>query len=66
MSGEVKGDGSKTPPARAPRIPMREQAAGERGHNFREVPYGYSEEEARDEAGRCLQCKKFPVSRAAR
>jgi glutamate synthase (NADPH/NADH) small chain len=40
------------------RIPMREQDAKERGGNFNEVPFGYSEEEAIAEAKRCLQCKK--------
>jgi glutamate synthase (NADPH/NADH) small chain len=37
---------------------MREQNPGERGRNFEEVPYGYSEEEAVAEARRCLQCKR--------
>ncbi|MFH1878249.1 MAG: NADPH-dependent glutamate synthase [Candidatus Omnitrophota bacterium] len=36
---------------------MREQAPGDRIKNFREVPYGYNEEEAVKEASRCLQCK---------
>jgi glutamate synthase (NADPH/NADH) small chain len=40
------------------RTPMREQNPVERGKNFIEVPYGYSEEEAVTEARRCLQCKK--------
>jgi glutamate synthase (NADPH) small chain len=40
------------------RTPMREQNPVERGKNFQEVPYGYSEEEAVAEAKRCLQCKK--------
>jgi len=39
---------------------MREQDAKERGRNFEEVPFGYSPEEAVAEAGRCLECKKFP------
>jgi glutamate synthase (NADPH/NADH) small chain len=39
-------------------IAMREQAPEERIRNFKEVPFGYSEEEAKAEAGRCLQCKK--------
>ncbi len=37
---------------------MREQPPEERIRNFKEVPYGYSEEEAIAEAQRCLQCKK--------
>lgn len=44
--------------SRAPRVPMREQKAAERIHNFNEVPSGYSPEEAMAEAKRCLQCKK--------
>lgn len=41
-------------------VPMREQPAGERIGNFREVPLGYSESEAISEAGRCLQCRNRP------
>lgn len=37
--------------------PMREQPPQERIKNFKEVPYGYSKEEAMLEAKRCLQCK---------
>ena len=37
---------------------MREQPPKERIHNNLEVPYGYSEEEAINEAKRCLKCKK--------
>lgn len=40
------------------KTPMREQTAQERIKNFKEVPYGYSEQEAVQEAQRCLQCKK--------
>jgi len=40
--------------------PMREQPAAERIHNFNEVPYGYSEDEAVQEATRCLQCAHAP------
>ncbi len=39
-----------------PRVPVREQPAEERIHNFNSVPYGYSEEEAIAEAQRCIQC----------
>jgi len=41
-----------------PRQPMPEQAPEDRARNFDEVPYGYSEETAMLEAGRCLKCKK--------
>jgi glutamate synthase (NADPH/NADH) small chain len=44
--------------ARIPRQPMREQDPKERRHNFKEVPLGYTPEEARLEASRCLMCKK--------
>jgi glutamate synthase (NADPH/NADH) small chain len=40
------------------RTAMREQDPAERTRNFREVPHGYSEQEAITEARRCLQCKK--------
>ncbi|MFH1799139.1 MAG: NADPH-dependent glutamate synthase [Candidatus Omnitrophota bacterium] len=39
---------------------MREQYPRERIKNFKEVPYGYSVEEAVNEASRCLQCKNAP------
>ncbi|MCS7260638.1 MAG: NADPH-dependent glutamate synthase [Anaerolineae bacterium] len=39
------------------RTPMAEQPPAERIHNFNEVPYGYTPEEAMAEARRCLQCK---------
>ncbi|MEO0114797.1 MAG: NADPH-dependent glutamate synthase [candidate division WOR-3 bacterium] len=42
------------------KTPMREQPPKERIHNFDEVPYGYTEEEAIAEAKRCLSCKKPP------
>jgi len=42
------------------KTPMREQEAKERIKNFFEVPFGYSEEEAVLEAGRCLQCPSKP------
>ena len=41
-----------------PRVPMREQDPAERAKNFEEVSYGYSAEEAYQEASRCLQCGK--------
>ena len=40
------------------KIPMREQPAAERARNYKEVPFGYSPEEAILEAQRCLMCKK--------
>ncbi len=40
------------------RVHMAEQPAEERVKNFREVPLGYTEAEAAEEARRCLQCKK--------
>jgi glutamate synthase (NADPH) small chain len=39
---------------------MPEQDPKERTKNFKEVPYGYSEEIAIEEAKRCLQCKNKP------
>jgi len=40
------------------RVKMAEQQAEERVNNFKEVPLGYTEDEAAEEARRCLQCKK--------
>ncbi len=40
------------------RVPVREQEPEVRAHNFDEVCYGYSAEEAMAEASRCLNCKK--------
>lgn len=39
------------------RIPVQEQDSLERIHNFDEVSYGYTLEEAIMEADRCIQCK---------
>jgi len=41
----------------APRTPMPEQDPVVRSRNFKEVALGYSEEQAKAEAARCLQCK---------
>lgn len=41
-----------------PRQKMPEQDPKQRRHNFNEVPLGFSEETAKLEASRCLQCKK--------
>ena len=40
--------------------PMPSQEPLVRAHNFSEVALGYSEEQALDEAQRCLNCKNFP------
>ncbi|MCR5650593.1 MAG: NADPH-dependent glutamate synthase [Lachnospiraceae bacterium] len=40
------------------RIPVREQDPKKRAENFDEVCLGYNEEEALNEASRCLNCKK--------
>lgn len=40
------------------RVPIRRQAPGQRIRNFSEVALGYSDDEARREAERCLLCKK--------
>jgi glutamate synthase (NADPH) small chain len=41
-----------------PRQAMPEQDPRRRRHNYEEVPYGYTEELALNEARRCLKCKK--------
>jgi len=40
----------------APRVPMKHQTVGLRASSFQEVNLGYSEEEAKAEAARCLSC----------
>ncbi|HIU78102.1 MAG TPA: NADPH-dependent glutamate synthase [Candidatus Avilachnospira avicola] len=40
------------------KVPVREQDPKVRATNFEEVCYGYNEEEAREEAQRCIDCKK--------
>jgi len=45
-------------PAEAGRVAMPERPAEERVQDFNEVPLGYTPEQARVEAGRCLLCKK--------
>jgi len=41
-------------------VKMKEQKISERIKNFSEVPLGYNEEEAVQEASRCLQCRQAP------
>ena len=55
MSDKGKKEKKKIVPHR---VPMAEQSAEERIKNFKEVPLGYTEDEAVEEAKRCLQCKK--------
>jgi len=40
------------------RVPIPKQEAAERAKNFNEVALGYSEQQAIEEANRCLQCPK--------
>ena len=39
------------------KVPVREQDPAQRAKNFDEVCYGYNMEEAREEAGRCINCQ---------
>jgi glutamate synthase (NADPH/NADH) small chain len=59
-TGQAVADETAAPKKkeRVPRQPMPEQDPAVRRHNFNEVPFGYSEETAIVEAGRCIQCKK--------
>jgi glutamate synthase (NADPH/NADH) small chain len=41
-------------------VPMKEQSSQERIKNFNEVPFGYSPEEAMQEAARCIMCRDSP------
>jgi len=54
----MTAEGKKKKKISPHRVPMAEQPAEERIKNFREVPLGYTEDEAAEEARRCLQCKK--------
>ncbi len=45
---------------RTTKVEMHKQDPKKRIKNFNEVALGYSAKEAREEAKRCLQCKKFP------
>ena len=45
-------------PVKNPRIAMPEQDPQVRARNFLEVPTGYTNKMAQEEAARCLQCKK--------
>src|SRR5574337_543837 len=51
-------DPKETKGTKTPRQTMPEQDPKERVRNFYEVPYGYSPEQAVEEAKRCIQCKK--------
>jgi len=42
------------------KTPMKSQDPQKRINNFDEVPLGYTDEEAMQEAERCLQCKHQP------
>jgi glutamate synthase (NADPH/NADH) small chain len=55
MAAEAK---KKVKKEKKPRVAMPEQQAQVRARNFLEVPTGYTPEMAREEAARCLQCKK--------
>ena len=49
---------AKNRPFSPTKVPMPEQDPQVRGSNFGEVALGYTAEQARQEAGRCLGCKK--------
>jgi len=55
---DVKGPVKKPKKEKIPRQKMAEQEPRVRIKNFNEVPFGFSEEQAKLEASRCLQCKK--------
>ncbi|MBN2848623.1 MAG: NADPH-dependent glutamate synthase [Coriobacteriia bacterium] len=56
-SSPVSAEKPRHKPARIPRTPMPERSAAERARDFDEVTLGYTEEMARAEASRCLQCR---------
>ena len=49
-------------PGGVPRLPIRHEDANLRKHDFREVDRGFSPEEARREASRCLRCYRVVVA----
>ncbi len=55
---EKGAEGGQAKKSKIPRQPMPEQEPRERAKNFKEVPLGYTPEQAMLEASRCLQCKK--------
>jgi glutamate synthase (NADPH/NADH) small chain len=55
---EKKAKPSQKKPIQKTRTPMPEQDPEQRSKNFDEVPLGYSPDQARREASRCLVCKK--------
>ena len=57
QTSEASAKGPK-PARRKTRVTMPEQEPGVRIANFKEVPLGYTPEQAQEEAVRCLQCKK--------
>jgi len=56
MTGPIKPE-KHGPKKDMPRQKMKEQDPLERIANFYEVPYGFSEDQALNEAARCLRCK---------
>jgi glutamate synthase (NADPH) small chain len=48
---------NNVPRSKRPKVHVRQQEPAERIKNFNEVPFGYNDDEAVEEAGRCLQCK---------
>jgi len=54
--GRLKEDGPART-GRLARVAMRERDPRARARDFDEVPCGYSDDEARREAGRCLNCR---------
>lgn len=53
--GEAKPKRERKPPTK--KIPMPEQDAKKRSHNFDEVALGYTAEQAIEEAKKCMQCR---------
>ncbi|MBD3189946.1 MAG: NADPH-dependent glutamate synthase [Candidatus Heimdallarchaeota archaeon] len=57
-TSDKKSASKKKRSKRPPRVKMSEQPPEIRVKNFDEVPYGLTPEEAKQEASRCLQCKR--------
>ncbi|MBX5329048.1 MAG: NADPH-dependent glutamate synthase [Candidatus Bathyarchaeota archaeon] len=58
MEVAVVAESKSKPKIKKEAVPIPKQKPEERRHNFNEVALGYTEEQALEEANRCLQCPK--------
>jgi glutamate synthase (NADPH/NADH) small chain len=58
LEGAAVAESKPQPKVKKKAVPMPKQPPEVRRHNFNEVALGYTEEQALEEASRCLQCPK--------